>query len=1025
MNRISLLFFAFALTGLVSSSCAGPPLQNDENARATGELAPQLIDAVLGRAHGCALFDDGRVYCWGSNQRGQLGDGTLLDSDLPVTVHGLDDAAQIAASADSTCARTTQGQVRCWGDGPPEEFIGRTARSGNQNSQSGIRTTPYTVVGPGHELSGVREITRSGAGQRLIYYHQSLACLDQPLMDVVDLSVREHNYCARLSTGALLCWGSGGRDSCPLPQIGISDLVDGSTPVPGLPVGTSFSQGADELCIVTEDHELFCRPAAEDENARHFALDEKVRFVRLRPPHYRRSGICIGTLAGELRCEESLEAFDGDGSPQVMKWPDAVEAPRGDRRRFRSEERRKKPGDCPPSLAYGDPNADSHITFRRGHYERTIHFDNLEIGRWGQSWKISFPNLELPMESSLRGQEGQLVPRNLLELSLEFDLNAEPVTRDGDTDLYRGKLSARSLPERIDCMDLLAHEAVYVAVETFEEPTEPGQKGLVELNLISQLDDPLLGTPSGYIRIESFGSLDQDEPKLNSDVEGRVHPMGWLADGQDIEEEPWVPLTAGIAIVDPSRSELAVHLKWAEHGEAAFAREGNITLDVFTAEPGTYRVSTPGYSSATFYAVIDHLDEERVRGRLLRRTSAQMETQAEHFCNGDQANCFFHSGNGARRRGQSNLARALESDMTRAYFDVPIAYRPDINSPVSYAWPVSIHEHVVPALVSNHMRVTPFSFPLDGSTLPPFQATHFGFEAAPYAFQRSYLLGSEWSNSPPRHIHRSRLEGDDKDGQKVLRYVPIPHTRRDLLNDDFSEELILDAESLAPLRHRIRLESNHSIRLSKEDVPAWEPSPDMQIRYGNRFTRQGTFQAGRPGFGTPRTEETWQSIYLQTTIDVTYLADEIHIVAENGLQGRQEQRLALPPNTFAYEQLEILLAALPIEVGLVRRLTMSQLVTDLESNVTIGLDSDGEPAVSGALYVTSELLGANLQIIGTTRLTLGPIDEEVYVAVLDYLGNNPFLRRERLYLRRDYPHHVLLRDRGNNEITLRYNSSQP
>jgi len=34
------------------------------------------------------VMADGHVYCWGSNNSGQLGDGTFTERDSPVLVNG-------------------------------------------------------------------------------------------------------------------------------------------------------------------------------------------------------------------------------------------------------------------------------------------------------------------------------------------------------------------------------------------------------------------------------------------------------------------------------------------------------------------------------------------------------------------------------------------------------------------------------------------------------------------------------------------------------------------------------------------------------------------------------------------------------------------------------------------------------------------------------------------------------------------------------------------------------------------------
>jgi len=44
---------------------------------------------ALGSSHSCAVLDDGKVMCWGSNDYGQLGDGTTTSRTTPVEVSGL------------------------------------------------------------------------------------------------------------------------------------------------------------------------------------------------------------------------------------------------------------------------------------------------------------------------------------------------------------------------------------------------------------------------------------------------------------------------------------------------------------------------------------------------------------------------------------------------------------------------------------------------------------------------------------------------------------------------------------------------------------------------------------------------------------------------------------------------------------------------------------------------------------------------------------------------------------------------
>jgi len=72
--------------------------------------------------HSCAVLGDGSVSCWGENWYGQLGDGSTTDRTVPTPVRGLDGsspsktAVAVSTGARHSCAVLGDGSVSCWGD---------------------------------------------------------------------------------------------------------------------------------------------------------------------------------------------------------------------------------------------------------------------------------------------------------------------------------------------------------------------------------------------------------------------------------------------------------------------------------------------------------------------------------------------------------------------------------------------------------------------------------------------------------------------------------------------------------------------------------------------------------------------------------------------------------------------------------------------------------------------------------------------------------------------------------------------
>ena len=74
-----------------------------------------IVQVAGGRNHAMALSDDGHVYTWGSNQYGQLGDGTSTSTTSAHVVPGLTGIVEIFAGRDHNLALGSGGQIWAWG----------------------------------------------------------------------------------------------------------------------------------------------------------------------------------------------------------------------------------------------------------------------------------------------------------------------------------------------------------------------------------------------------------------------------------------------------------------------------------------------------------------------------------------------------------------------------------------------------------------------------------------------------------------------------------------------------------------------------------------------------------------------------------------------------------------------------------------------------------------------------------------------------------------------------------------------
>ena len=94
----------------------------------TGVLAGKTIKQIsAGTSHTCAIASDDKAYCWGAGSSGQLGNGTTSMTKVPVAVNTTGVLAgktikQISAGSSHTCAIASDDKAYCWGDGYPGQL---------------------------------------------------------------------------------------------------------------------------------------------------------------------------------------------------------------------------------------------------------------------------------------------------------------------------------------------------------------------------------------------------------------------------------------------------------------------------------------------------------------------------------------------------------------------------------------------------------------------------------------------------------------------------------------------------------------------------------------------------------------------------------------------------------------------------------------------------------------------------------------------------------------------------------------
>jgi alpha-tubulin suppressor-like RCC1 family protein len=102
-----------------------------------------VVQVATGWSHVVALAVDGTVWAWGKNSGGELGNGTTINSSVPIQVSGLDHVIGVSAGDGSTVVVKADGTVWAWG-------TLRTESGGNPNTDYYYGPNPVQVPGIDH-----------------------------------------------------------------------------------------------------------------------------------------------------------------------------------------------------------------------------------------------------------------------------------------------------------------------------------------------------------------------------------------------------------------------------------------------------------------------------------------------------------------------------------------------------------------------------------------------------------------------------------------------------------------------------------------------------------------------------------------------------------------------------------------------------------------------------------------------------------------------------------------------------------
>lgn len=231
------------------------------------EQSVGFTDIATGQAHSCGLAADGAAFCWGRNDTGQLGDGTMISRANPTPVAGGLRFASLSAGALSTCALTMSGEAYCWGLNSAGELgIGSPGSLRDVHPQprlvSGGRRFSSISAGAGYTCAVTQEgegycwgSNRSGELGTGSTTGSAVPARVQGTVHFQEIETGATHTCGFTPDGQVYCWGLNSNG-----ELGTGTSGNATTPakVAGSIKAASLAVGSDQTCAVGEGGTAYC-----------------------------------------------------------------------------------------------------------------------------------------------------------------------------------------------------------------------------------------------------------------------------------------------------------------------------------------------------------------------------------------------------------------------------------------------------------------------------------------------------------------------------------------------------------------------------------------------------------------------------------------------------------------------------------------------------------------------------------------------------------------------------------------------